>query len=90
MVEVSDCANLEKIPGPLAKTMVDVANRSFAHWQENPSLMHDFAATILNGPTSLKLVTAGLPPKTWWACWRLITLLEYLENNGRQTLRDIL
>ena len=79
MLEVGYSAKREKIPGPIAHTMIDVAQRSLEHWRADSKALETFAIKVLSGPTNLRVSTGGL---TCDACWRLIRLLEYIAENG--------
>ena len=84
LLEVGYCARRHKIPGPLAHTMIDIAQKLLQLWlQDEKTAMH-FAAGMLAGPTNLRATTGQLPEPVASACWRLVRLLEYLSSNGRR------
>lgn len=76
-------ARREKVPGPLARTMLDISYKVLDLCQCDERCAAHFASMVLSGPTNLRETTGRLPPNTAHACWRLIALLEYLSN-GRQ------
>jgi hypothetical protein len=80
MLEVGYCARRHKIPGPLAKTMIDVAHTSLDLWRRDEKAAARFASMVLSGPTNLRTPTGQLPEDCALACWRLITLLEYIAD----------
>jgi hypothetical protein len=80
MLEVGHCARRHKIPGPLAHTMIDVAQKSLELWRQDERAAMRFAAMVLAGPTNLRETTGQLPELVAEACWRLIGLLEYLAS----------
>ena len=80
MLEVGYCAKRQKIPGPLAHTIIDVARRSLELWREDPAAMKQFAAGVLLGPMNLRAMTGRLPEPAAEACWRLIALLGYITG----------
>ena len=84
MLEVGHCARRHKIPGPLAHTMIDIAQKSLELWRQDEKTVVRFAAGMLAGPTNLRATTGQLPEPVASACWRLVGLLEYLSSNGRQ------
>ena len=86
MLEVGHCAHRHKIPGPLAHTMVDTAQKSLELWQRDERAAMRFAAMLLSGPTNLRVTTGQLPEPVASACWRLIRLLEYMASlyDGRK------
>ena len=86
MLEVGHCARRHKIPGPLAHTMVDIAQKSLELWRRDERAVMCFAAGVLAGPTNLRVTTGQLPEPVASACWRLIRLLEYLASldDGRK------
>ena len=80
MLEVGHCASHHKIPGPLAHTMIDIAQRSLELWRDDERIMVRFARKVLAGPTNLRVTTGQLPEPVASACWRLLGLLEYLAS----------
>ena len=83
MLEVGYSARRNKIPGPLARTMIDTAHKSLEAWRRDENAAFRFAAMTLSGPTNLRIATGQLPEPTRAACWRLIRLLEYVASpNG--------
>ena len=75
-------ARRHKISGPLAHTMIDIAQKSLELWWRDDKTAMCFAAGVLAGPTNLRATTGQLPEPVASACWRLIGLLEY--HHGRQ------
>ena len=88
MLEVGHCARHHKIPGPLAHTMIDIAQKSLELWQRDERAAMRFATGVLSGPTNLRETTRQLPEPVASACWRsrLIRLLEYMASlyDGRK------
>ena len=86
MLEVGHCVRRHKIPGPLAHTMVDTAQKSLELWRRDERAAMRFAAMLLSGPTNLRVTTGQLPEPVASACWRLIRLLEYMASldDGRK------
>ena len=84
MLEVGQAARRHKIPGPLAHTMIEIAQKSFELWRQDERVAIRFAEGVLAGPTNLRVTTGQLPEPVASACWRLVRLLEYLSSNGRQ------
>ena len=80
MLEVGHCASHHKIPGPLAHTMIDIAQRSLELWRDDERIMVRFARKVLAGPTNLRVTTGQLPEPVASACWRLLGLVEYLAT----------
>ena len=81
MLEIGFCAQRHKIPGPLAHTMIDIAQKSLDVWRRDERAAIKFAALVLSGPTDLRAATGKLQaPQVCAACWRLIGLLEYLAE----------
>ena len=80
MLEVSHCARRHKIPGPLAHTMIDIAQNSLELWRQDERTAIVFAHLVLSRPINLRDVTAKLPVPVAEACWRLMNLLEYLAD----------
>ena len=84
MLKVSQAARRHKIPGPLAHTMIDIAQKSLELWWQDERAAIRFAAGVLAGLTNLRATTGQLPEPVASACWRLVGLLEYLSSNGQQ------
>ena len=84
MLEVGNADRRHKIPGPLAHTMIDIAQKSLELWRQDERAAIRFAAGVLVGPTNPRATTGQLPEPVASACWRLVRLLEYLSSNGRQ------
>ena len=86
MLEVGHCARRHNIPGPLAHTMVDIAQKSLELWRNDERSEMRFAAMVLTGPTILRETTGQLPESVSSACWRLLGLLEYMASldDGRK------
>lgn len=82
MHEVGYCARRNRIPGPLARTMIDIAQKSLDLWRRDEGAAMRFAAMVLSGPTNLRKTTGQLPEPARSACWRLIGLLEYVASLG--------
>ena len=80
MLEVGHCARRRKIPGPLAHTMNDIAQKSLQLWRRDERAAMRFAAMVLAGPTKLRETTGKLPEPVVSACWRLLGLMEYLAT----------
>ena len=80
MLEVGHCAKRNRISGPLARTMIDTAQKSLCLWRQDEKAAIRFAAMVLAGPTNLRAMTGQLPETVALACWRLIGLLEYLAS----------
>ena len=78
MVEVGAWRN--KIPGPIARTLIDTARKSLDLWRQDERAAMQFAACILSGPTDLRKSNGQLPEPTRTACWRLLGLLEYIAS----------
>ena len=82
MLEVRHAARRHKIPGPLAHTMVDIAQKSLELWRRDEKIAMRFAAGVLSGPANLRATTGQLPEPVASACWKLIGLLEYHSSNA--------
>ena len=80
MLEVGHCARRHKITGPMAHTMIDIAQKSLELWRDDEKTMVMFAHKVLAGPTNLRETNGQLPEPVASACWRLIRLLEYLAT----------
>ena len=86
MLDVGHQTRRHKIPGPLARTMINTAQNSLEDWRDDERIMVRFARKVLAGPTNLWVTTGQLPELVAEACWRLIRLLEYLASldDGRE------
>ena len=86
MLEVGDCARQNKIPGPLARTLIDTAQRCLGLWRRDEKAAFRFARMVMAGSTDLYVATGQLPEPTRSSCWRLVRLLEYLAtfDDGRK------
>ena len=82
MLEVGHCTRRHKISGPLAHTMIDIAQKSLELWRRDEKTAMRFAAGMLAGPTNFRATTGQLPEPVASACWRLIGLLEYHSSNA--------
>lgn len=80
MLDVGHQARRHKIPGPLARTMIDVAQKSLQLWRQDERAAIRFAAMVLAGPTDLRKTIGQLPVPVASACWRLLGLLEYMAS----------
>ena len=80
MLEVGHCAHRQKVPGPLAHTMIDIAQKSLELWRRDERAAMRFAAMVLAGPTNLRETTGQLSEPVAEACWRLLGLVEYLAT----------
>ena len=83
MLDAEHTARRHKIPGPLAHTMIDIAQNSLELWRRDEKTAVRFVAGVLTGPTNLLLLrntTGQLPEPVASACWRFIGLLEYLAD----------
>ena len=80
LLDVACAARREKVPGPLTRTMHDVGNKMLELCQRDERAAGRFATLVLSGQTNLRETTGQLPENTARACWRLISLLEYLSN----------
>ena len=91
MLEVGHCARRHKIPGPLAHTMIDIAQKSLQFWRQDEKTAMRFAAGMLAGPTNLRATTGQLPEPVASACWRLVHQADLLflphDCVGRKTFR---
>ena len=68
MLEVGHCARRRKIPGPLAHTMIVIAQKSLEFWRRDERAVMRFAAMVLAGPTKLRETTGQLPEPVASAC----------------------
>ena len=80
MLEVGHTACRHKIPGPLAHTMIGVAQKSLELWRLDEKTAMRFAAGVLTGLTNLRATTGQLHGHAASACWRLIGLQKYLAD----------
>ena len=76
MLEVGHAARCHRIPGPLAHTMIDVAQKSLETWRRDEKMAVPFASGVLTGPTNLQ-ATSGHSFLSLWlphvgglsGCW---------------------
>ena len=65
ILEVGQWARRHKISGPLAHTMIDIAQKSLELWRRDEQaairFAIRFAAGVLASPTSLRATTGQLP-----------------------------
>ena len=80
MLEVGYSARRNKIPGPLARTMIDIAHKSLEAWRRDENAAFRFARLVLKGPMNLRVTAGQLPEPIRTTCWRLIGLLEYMAS----------
>ena len=86
MLGVGYQAKRHKIPGPLAGTMIDVAQKSLDLWRRDERAAFRFASLVMTRPSMLRNTVAKLPWPVAEACWRLINLLEYRAGlDGEET-----
>lgn len=78
IMEVGYSARRHKIPGPLAYMMS--TQELLDLWRQDEKAAFRFARLVLSGPTNLRAATGQLPEPVAEACWRLISLLEYLAS----------
>ena len=91
MLEVGHCARRLKIPGPLAQSMINTAQRMLDIWRQDEKMVFLFAVMVLSGPPNLRAVAGKLPEPVASAFWRLIALLEYLASlNGSEAVECLL
>ena len=76
MLEVRHCARRHKIPGPLAHTIIDIAQKSLELWRQDVRTAILFVRLVLSRPINLRDVTAKLPVPDAEACWRLSICLN--------------
>ena len=76
MLDARHTARRHIIPGHLAQTMIDIAQKSLELWRRNEKTAVRFAAGVLTGQNNLLATTGQLPGHAASACWRLIGLLE--------------
>jgi len=79
MWEVQMHARREKVSGPL-RDFGKLANSCFEQWLTRPGALETFTRSVLAGPTDLRVTTGQLPAGLVHACWRFITLLEYIRD----------
>ncbi|MEW8237047.1 MAG: hypothetical protein AB2727_02540 [Candidatus Thiodiazotropha taylori] len=82
MLEVGHAARRHEIPGPLAHTMIDVAQKTLELRRRDEKTAMRFATRVLAGPTNLRATTGQLPEPVASLCLRLIRLLENFSING--------
>ena len=81
LLDVSAAACCDKIPGPLADTLLDVAHRMLELFRLDERAAGRFTALVLKGDAAdLRRATGQLPDSSCRTCWRLITVLEYLAE----------
>ena len=81
LLDVACAARRDKVPDPdLARSMEGTAHTMLDLCQRDERAAGRFATGVLSGQTNLRETTGQLPENTARACWRLITLLEYLSN----------
>ena len=81
MLDAGHTARRHKIPGPLAHTMIDIAQNLLELWRGDEKTAVRLAAGMLTGPTtSLRATTGQLYEPVTSACWGLTGLLEYLAD----------
>ena len=61
MLEDGDCARRNKFPGPFARTMTDIAQKTLDLWRRDERAAMRFASMVLAGPTDLRVSTGQLP-----------------------------
>ena len=76
MLEVGHAAVRHKVPGPLAQTMIDIAQKSLELWRRDEKTAMRIAEGVL--VSNLRYVTAKLPGPVAEAYRRLFNLLEFL------------
>ena len=81
MLEVGHAARRHKIPGPLAHTMIDIAQKLLEHWWQDERVAIRFAAGVLAGPINLQTTTGQLPEHVgphvggWSGCWNTLVAM---------------
>lgn len=81
---VAAAAKRDKVPGGL-RDFGKTAVQHIASWHNDERMAIRFATRLFSGPTNLWTTTEQLPEHTASACWRLLSLLEYLVNlDGQQ------
>ncbi|MEW7980833.1 MAG: hypothetical protein AB2813_13835, partial [Candidatus Sedimenticola endophacoides] len=68
MLEVGHAARRRKIRGPLAGSMIDIAQKSLELWRRDEKTAMRFAKGVLAGPTNLRATTGQLPEPVASAC----------------------
>ena len=63
MLGVGHCARRNRVPGPLARTMIDTAQKSLDLWRRDERAAFRFARMVLSGPTDLRVTTRQLPER---------------------------
>ena len=88
LLDVSAAARRDRIPGPLARTLLDAAHRCLELFRRDERAAGHFARMVLkDDAAALRRATGQLPERSRRACWRLIGLLEYLaEQYGQHAL----
>ena len=67
-------------PDPLARTMIDVIQKSLVLCRRDERAAFCFARLVISRPSIIRNGVAKLPWPVAEACWRLINLLEYLAD----------
>ena len=81
MLEVGHCARRHKIPGPLAHTMIYIAQKSLELWRQDERAAIRFAAGVLAGPTNLErqldsFLSLWHPHVGGWSgCWNTLVAM---------------
>ena len=57
MVEVGACARRNKLPGPLARTLINTAQKSLDLWRRDERAAMRFASIVLSGSANLRVTT---------------------------------
>ena len=88
LLDVGAAARRDRIPGPLVRTMLDVAHKSLELFRRDERAAGRFAALVLkDDAASLRRASRQLPDLSRRACWRLVAVLEYLaEIYGQHAL----
>jgi len=81
LLEVGYCARRQRIPDPLASTLINIAQCSLELWRRDEQAVMRFARRVLSGPTNLRETTGRLPKPVASACLRLLKLLEALSDS---------
>ena len=77
MLGVGWQAKRHKISDPVARTMIDVAQKSLDLWRRDERVAFRFVRLVMARPSMIRNGVAKLPWPVAEACWRLINLLEY-------------
>ena len=62
-------AKRNKIPGPLVRTMIDVAQKSLELWQQDERAAFRFARLVMSRPSMIRSSVGKLPWAVAEACW---------------------